>query len=79
MEIFNLILTQKIVKKMKKIKNHVIEFSSFFVDEKDVDFGVNTAENANDVSVAGNDFFHYHFYIFGHDNDAIKLFLDFLK
>ena len=54
--IFYLVLTQKILKKMKKIKNHTI-VSIFFVDDKDVDFDVNTAKNAGDDDVAGNDFF----------------------
>ena len=53
--------------------------SIFFVDKKDVDFDVNTVENANDDDVAGNDFFLFQFYIFEHDNDVIKLFLSFLK
>ena len=41
---------------VKNIKNNVIGFPSFFVDEKDVDFDVNTADNAND-DIPDNDFF----------------------
>ena len=55
-KIFCQILTQKIEDKMKKIKNHVIGSPSFF-DEKDVDFDVNTADNANFDYVADNGFF----------------------
>ena len=39
----------------------------FFVDEKDIDFDVNTAENGNNGDATENDFFCFHFYIFEHD------------
>ena len=45
----------------------------FFVDEKDVDFDVNTAENGNNGNATENHFFCVHFYIFEHDNDIFKL------
>ena len=49
----------------------------FFVDEKDVDFDVNTAENANNGDATKNGFSCYHLNVFEHHNDATKL--SFLK
>ena len=78
MKIFHLISTQKIVKKMKKMKNHVLEFP-FFLLMKKIQLDVKPAKNANDDYVGDDDIFVNIFYIFEHDNDVIKLCLSFLK